>query len=827
MKHGSSLVGLLLATVACPVQAQERAEVEVGADAQKDDIVVTATGKSTASSSTKTNTPIIESPQTISIISREEIDLRASPTIADALSYTAGVQAEAFGIDSRVDEVSVRGFGAGGFSSNNNFVDGLRLPSGGQWTRPGFDPFALQQIEVLKGPSGALYGQTAPGGVVNIVTKRPTETVHGEVLLQGAGFTDLGSWNYQAGADASGPLTETLSGRVVGLARYGDTQVEDVKIARQYISPSLTWRPTDATTWTLLGQYQRDEGGATFQFLPALGSLRASNGRYIANDANLGEPDWNRFDRNQYLVGSFFEHRFGDRFAIRNNTRYTHLDTLYRVVVLSGDTLTTCSASIVGCVPGQTIGRRAVQGVGESDGIATDTQAEIGFDTGPVRHTVLAGFDYFHTEWEHYRDLVAAARVLPLLNIFDPVSRGATGYASSLSPQIYTETVSKQSGAYLQDQIEVGRLRVTVGGRQDWAKDNTYNPVTGLRYANTSDAFTWRAGAVYLFDNGLAPYASYAESFLPQVSDPSSSLGGVPFVPTTGQQYEAGLRFQRGRNIYVTLGAYQITQQNIITPDPAATLCGTAICSVQTGEGRVRGFELEGKASLPWGTAIIATATRAEGKVTQTNTAGQLGNALPQVPDWLASVFVDQRFRSGPLAGLGLGGGVRYTARAMARSPMRSLFPTTRCSICSCVTTSASPIRRSPACRPPSMHATSRTSGMSRPAPEPPPAITAKAAASPRACSSSGEPGPARRSAGSVADGGGGSTCADRRRLCGRADACHRGSGARRPPLPCPDLLAGGRAARLRLAGIVSARRGGPFRRRDGDGAPAGRRPRA
>ena len=670
-------LGLLLC-VAWPAMAQAQSGTPSRSDA---DIIVTATGQDSATSSTKTNTPIIESPQSISIISREEIDLRASPSIADALSYTAGVQAEAFGIDSRVDEVSVRGFGAGGFSSNNNFVDGLRLPSGGQWTRPGFDPFALQQIEVLKGPSGALYGQTAPGGVVNIVSKRPTFTPHGEVMLQGSGFTDLAGWNYQGSADFSGPLSDTLAGRVVALARYGDTQVDGIEIARQYISPSITWQPTLDTTWTLLGQYQRDEGGATFQFLPRLGSLVESNGGYIENDANIGEPSWNNFDRNQYLIASFFEHRFGDRFAIRNNTRFTKLDTLYRVVVLSGDTLTTCPATIPGCIPGQTIGRRAVQGIGDSEGWATDTQAEAKLTTGPVAHTLLAGVDYFHTEWQHYRDLVAGNLVLPILDIFNPQPRGTAGYATGLSPQIYTETVSKQNGVYLQDQIAVGGLRVTIGGRYDWAKDDTYNPINQRRYINDNEAFTWRAGAVYLFDNGLAPYASYAESFQPQVSDPSSSLGGVPFVPTTGQQYEAGLRFQRGSNIYVTLGAYQITQQNLTTPDPAGTLCGTAICQIQTGEGRVRGIELEGKASLPWGTAIIATATRADGEITESNallpgtTRTQVGNALPQVPDWLASLFVDQRFQSGSLAGLGIGGGVRYTGKSWGDTNNTLLIP--------------------------------------------------------------------------------------------------------------------------------------------------------
>lgn len=203
-----------------------------------------------------------------------------------------------------------------------------------------------------------------------------------------------------------------------------------------------------------------------------------------------------------------------------------------------------------------------------------------------------------------------------------------------------------------------------MGGRQDWAKDNTYNPVSGNRYITKSDAFTWRAGAVYMFDNGLAPYASYSESFQPQVSDPSTSLTGEPFKPTTGQQYEAGIRYQHGDNIYVTLGAYQITQQNMTTPDPAGTLCGTSTCLVQTGEGRVRGLEFESKATLPWGMAVIATATRMDSKVTKSNTAGQVGNELPQVPEWMASLFLNQTIEGGSLAGLGFGGGVRYTGKS-------------------------------------------------------------------------------------------------------------------------------------------------------------------
>ncbi len=668
----------IASTIAIAIATGASAQTRNELDSTNDEIVVVATAQSRASSSTKTDTPVVESPQSISIVSREELDLRASPTIADALSYTAGVYIEPYGADNRTDEVVVRGFGAGGFSSNNNFVDGLRLPSGGQWTRPGFDPFALQQIEVLKGPSGALYGQTAPGGVVNIVSKRPSFTPHGEVLLQGVGYNDLGRWSYQGAGDVGGPLTDTIAARVVGLARYGETSVRDTTNARQYLSAAVTWQATPQTSWTLLGQYQRDEGNSTFQFLPSVGALTPINDSYIANDDNLGERDWNRFDRNQYLVASFFEHHFGDRFMIRNNTRYARLETLYRGVLLSGGTLATCPATIAGCIPGRTVQRRAVQGIGDSDGFATDTQVEARLTTGAVEHVLLAGFDYFHTEWQHDRDGVAAARVLPILDVLNPVSRGAVGYATSLSPVGYLQSVTKQRGFYAQDQIEAGRLRVTAGVRHDKAEDvsiNRTNPAAIGRYRIDSDAFTWRAGAVYLFDNGLAPYASYAESFQPQVSDPASALNAVPFVPTTGQQIEAGLRFQRGRSIYVTLGGYQITQQNITTPDPGGALCGLAVCLVQTGEGRVRGVELEGKASLPWGTAIILTGTRSDAEITKSNatlpplvTGGprrsQVGLTLPQVPEWLASAFVDHRFQNGALAGLGLGGGVRYTGKS-------------------------------------------------------------------------------------------------------------------------------------------------------------------
>lgn len=656
----ASLLPFCLPAVAMAQQADPETARE-----DEDVIVVTATGLSEAFSSTKTDTPLIETPQSISLITREEMDIRGVHTVAEALSYSAGIQAEASGIDSRVDEVSVRGFGAGGFSSNNNFVDGLRLPTGGQWTRPAFDPFGLQQVEVLKGPSSVLYGQVAPGGIVNLVSKRPTDQPTGEIMFQTAGFTELEHWQHQIAGDVSGPLGETGSDvqyRLVGLYRDGETQIDETENSRLYLSPSLNWDIGPDTSVTFLVQYQKDEGGSTFQFLPSTGSLYESNGRHIELDAYIGEPDWNRFDRDQYLAAAFFEHNVSDNLTYNANVRYTHIESLYRVVVLAGDTVTNCGSDPL-CIPGQTINRRAVQGIGETDGWAIDNRLQYAFATGALEHTLLAGFDYFNTEWTHNRDAVGGGAVLPLYDIYNPQPRGSADFEANLRPQIYTDTTSEQTGIYLQDQIAVGNWRWALGGRHDTATDDSYDPLTDTTRSTEADEFTWQTGLIYLFDNGFAPYASYSESFLPSTGN---YWDGTPFDPTTGQQYEAGLRYQpSGSNIFLTLSAYEIIQQNVTTTDPDPTHdCGRRPCSVQTGEAEVRGIEAEARATLPFGMAVIATATSTESEITETNTPAELGNELSGVPDMMASLFVDYRFDEGALDGFGLGGGVRYVGES-------------------------------------------------------------------------------------------------------------------------------------------------------------------
>lgn len=644
------IVALLLSAAPSGVAAQQQQNVDALRDT---DIVVTATGQTQATSGTKTATRLIEVPQAISVITREELDVRAVHSVTEALAYTAGVQAEQDGIDSRADGFSVRGFSAGSFS-DNLFVDGIRLPAGGQWTRTAFDPFALQQIEVLKGPSAVLFGQVAPGGIVNLVTKRPTKAPRGEVMVQGAGFTDLGKWQYQGAADVSGALTSdgTVSARLVGLARYGDAQIDTIKTGRYYIAPSLTWAPDAATSLTLMTQYQRDEGGSTFQFLPDVGARRpGAGGRHIRLDGFLGEPQFNTYDRNQYMLGYELRHAISDRLEITQNGRYTRVETLFEGTILRGGTLAN----------GQTVNRRAVRGVGHSDGYGLDTKVEGRVDTGMLAHRVLVGVDMLDTEWRHLRDFTAD--VLPMPDIFDPSPQGLGRLLQTLAPQVHENARLEQVGVYGQDQVAIGALHLTLGARYDWATNHQIDELaTGAADPLTltkADKLTWRAGATWVSDNGIAPYASYSTSFQPTTGQ---YFDGTPFKPTTGEQYEAGVKFQpRDSNALLTAAVYQLTQNNLESPDPDPThVCAGFQCSVQTGQGRIRGVELEGKATLVGGLSMIATGTYMDGEITR-GQAGEQGKRLAQVPGWMGSAFADYRFAAGgALAGVGLGGGVRY-----------------------------------------------------------------------------------------------------------------------------------------------------------------------
>jgi iron complex outermembrane receptor protein len=586
-----------------------------------------------SASGTKTDTPIVEIPQSISVITADQIQAQGVQNLGQALRYTPGVLSETFGAVSQFDVYTqVRGF------RPSLYQDGMRLPYGVDST--GFasaivDPYGLERIEVLKGPSSGLYGQNSPGGLINMVSKRPTETPLHEVQIETGSFA-----RRQAAADFGGSLTENgrLSYRLTGLFRESDTQVDFIENNRAYIAPALTAKLDEDTSLTLLGSYQNEWGGKTlFNYLPVSGTLTDNvNGR-IPMDRYAGDPFFDHLEREQYSAGYLFEHRVNDAVTLRQNFRYSHVEFDAKALTLSGTMSPTSD----------TVNRSATRTEAQSDAFAIDNQAQVDFATGGLDHVALFGVD-FRRELNDFKFGRGAA---PAINIYNPV------YGVPITAPGYNiqqlEGTQNQIGAYVQDQIKLDQWALTLSGRYDRADSTTYNRNNNTTVDQDDRAFTGRVGLSYLFNNGITPYISYATSFQPT---PGASFDGTPFKPTTGTQYEAGVKYQPpGSNSLYTASVFDITQQEVTTSDPAH-----ANFQLQVGEVRVRGFELEAKTQITPSFAVTGAYAFLDHEITESSNPADLGHWLQNTPRHQASIWGDYRLQHGQMAWLGFGLGVRW-----------------------------------------------------------------------------------------------------------------------------------------------------------------------
>ncbi|WP_342052311.1 MULTISPECIES: TonB-dependent siderophore receptor [unclassified Cupriavidus] len=609
-------------------------------------------------SGSKTSTPLIDTPQTINVVTREQMDEQGVQSVMQALQYTPGVVNQYGDTDLRYDWLAVRGF------VPLRYLDGLRLPYGARgYSQPRIDPYALESVEVLKGPASVLYGQSSPGGLLNLVSKLPQAQASREVVLQ------TGSHDRAQGAfDFTGPVDEDgkLLYRVVGLARDTNTEIDYIDERRVMVAPSLTWRPSTDTSLTLMAQYQkiRSDGGGAPPALPAAGTLLPNPNGSIPTSRFIGEPGYDKFESEQMMFGYKFEHRANDTWQFRQNARYSYIDTDSRRV------------QGLAMNPDLRTESRYGWAFPERSGVfSIDNQAEANFRTGPIRHTLLMGVDYQYEDARYEESQLVLVRAL---DVFNPVY-GAPVSRPPLGTRV--DQSRHQVGGYLQDSLAIDRWTFLLSGRYDWAGSDTdtLTAQTGntVSTRQSDNAFTGRAGVSYRFDNGIAPFASFATSFQPQAG---TGRTGTPFEPTRGRQTEVGVKYQpNGINAFVTLSAFDLRQTNVLTPDPLNTNFNT-----QSGEARVRGVELEGKASPMRGLDVVASYAYSNTEVLKANANARgvtiAGNALPFVPEHQASLWTYYQFQQTPLQGLGMGLGVRYIGRSYGdaanvyRVPAATLF---------------------------------------------------------------------------------------------------------------------------------------------------------
>lgn len=633
---------------------------------------------------TKTDTPLRETPQSMSVVGAEQVRDQGAQNLGEAVRYIPGVLGDGFGFDSRGDYVLLRGIPA------SYYLDGLRTTFGYYAHTAGLEPFNLERVEVLRGPASMLYGSGSSGGIINGVSKRPQDKAHAEFGVE------YGSYDWrQIQFDVGGPVTTDGRWlyRFVGVGRDAGTQVDHVDNDRIFLAPSLTFRPTVDTNITLLGTWRKDRGGSVQQFLPHEGTLYPNSitGQRVSKRTFVGEPgDYN--DTNQQSIGVIVDHKFAPWLSLHHASRFTHTENTYSThytAPLTSDIVNLINFAVGGPVldpanvpfidpARQHIARVYLWRKTETDVFNSDTNVTAKFYTGPISHKVTAGFDYMNYETggsgtqPFLLDNIAPLGQ-PAFNIYNPVyGQSAFYYAydgvsfsalpKSLLPLVIGPRANEsqeQRGLYVQDQIKLGNWTAVLGLRHDWLTiDYSANP------KRDETATTGRAGLMYSFDFGLTPYISYSTSFTPQ---PGETVVDNFFLPTTvgaadplkGEQLEIGFKYQvPGKPIVINAAYFDLKEDGRLVSN---ILTGTAM---QGAEARIRGFEFEAAGRITENIKLIGTYTRMSSEYTSHFDPIEVGTPVEGVPRQMASLWGLYTFTDGALKGLSLGAGVRYVGES-------------------------------------------------------------------------------------------------------------------------------------------------------------------
>jgi iron complex outermembrane receptor protein len=640
--HASGLaitIAAALGTLAMPAFS-----ADTKSTAKEDTITVVGSGQSQQESAwgpvgtyvakrsatgTKTDTPLIKTPQSVSVVTREQMDMMQPTSVKEALGFTPGVMVGSRGSSNVYDAVYIRGFGS---VNQNEYLDGLKL-QGDYFNEASIDPYFLERAEVLRGPSSVLYGKSSPGGIVSLVSKRPTTEPLREVQFK-MGTDSL----FQTGFDFSDTLDDNgeYAFRLTGLAKDSNDQQDMAKVKRYAVAPSFSWQPDAHTNLTVYSYLQNDPNLGYYGWLPMQGTVQTAPYGKLPTNFNEGEKS-NFYSRQTRMVGYSFYHDFNDTWTVRQNLRYMQLHTNQNNIYGNG-----VAADNV------TLNRNYIVSNERLNNFSVDTQAQAKFATGEVDHTLLSGVDFMSMS----NDIEGGWGVASTLNLANPQfgndAKGTLNRTSKVDGQ-------KQVGIYMQEQAEWNNWILTAGTRYDWAKSTVEDRVVDSYSKQNDHQSTNRIGLNYLFDNGISPYVSYAQSFEPNVG---AGYDRKAFVPSKGEQFEAGLKYMpKDKPVSATVAIYQLTKSNNLVTDVEHANEGWY--QQQTGEIRSRGLELEGKAALNANINLLASYTYTDAEYTEDTT--NKGNTPAIIPKHMASLWGDYTFHETALSGLTFGAGVRYT----------------------------------------------------------------------------------------------------------------------------------------------------------------------
>jgi len=615
------------------------AEVPAGGD----EIEVTVIGKRkggylipNASTATGTNTPILETPFSVQVIPQELIRDRQVTQVREALTNVSGVTFNGDNTSRGGDLYIIRGFTGG-----TVLQDGFRRGDISSETPPSNDISTVDRIEVVKGPASILTGAIEPGGVINLVTKKPLANPFREVELQ------VGSRNLlRPRFDVTGPLT--ANGNVlyrINGAYESSNSVRNLteKNQKLVLAPTIAWKVSDNTDFSVSVEYIDSKNPADFG-IPAIGNKVAN----VPIDRIITEP--NDTATNQSLnIGYNIEHRFSPNLKLKNAFQYSSSQFDFDVIALpiAFDDTT------------NTVTRVPANQEAQLKNFAFQTNLTGDFKTGTVTHTLLGGVDYLRRDGRTANRLDFAPSPLDL---FNPVYGGLVKPSkAALAPFTDARTTSNSYGVYLQDQVGITKeIKLLAGVRYDTFNQSNTNLLEDVGSPTRdsrldASALTPRVGLLYQVTPAVSLYGSYSQSFRPNTERTTT---GQILDPQRGKGYEFGVKSELlNGKLLATLAYFDVTKQNVPVGDP-----NDPLASIASGEQRSSGIEVDVTGEVSPGWKIIAAYANTNGRVTADSDPTLVGKKLYGVPDNAFSLWSTYEFQQGDFKGLGLGAGLNYVS---------------------------------------------------------------------------------------------------------------------------------------------------------------------
>ncbi|MBB1632652.1 TonB-dependent siderophore receptor [Cupriavidus sp. UME77] len=584
---------------------------------------------STSTGATRTETPLREVPQSVRVLPRELLDDIGATRLDQTFDYASGVSRQnSFG--GLWDNYAIRGFTGNENTGAGYLVNGFAANRG--FTAPR-DAATIERVEVLKGPTSSLYGNSEPGGSINVITKqpqfKPSQAYDMEVSSRDG---------YRVSADVTGAISDNVAGRLVAVGDHEGSTRDFVNSKRYLVAPSFTWTLGADTIVQYAAEFQRYTAPLDRGVVAINGQLGA-----VPRSRFLGEPNDSdiRLDSQSHQLS--VEHQFSPDWKGR-------LAAAYRGGSLVGYSTEASALS----ADQRTLRRQRRYRDYQSDDVSLQADMTGKFTTGAIGHELIVGVDAYrfgNTQVQLRKNPTASAPYA--IDIYNPVY-GQTPPTLAAN----TDTYERQTnlGLYAQDQLRLGeRWRLLAGVRFDAYNQSLDNRLLGTSASQHQSAVSPRIGLTYLASNNVSLFANASRSFRPNTGTDSA---GNPFSAEHGRAVEAGVKLDSDdRRLGATLSVFEIRKRNVLTTDPL-----DPSYSVAAGEARSRGVELDASGQLGTHWRVTGNFAYTDAEITQDSRLAA-GTPLANIPRTSGSVMAVYEDAAPIGQRYGVGGGIRYVGK--------------------------------------------------------------------------------------------------------------------------------------------------------------------